>query len=110
MKSELLNPVTYLKRCIEFFTHEPFGTQEWISIESIYVPKKLLRSRPNDYKIKEYSKRFIRRGFIDVPLTVHKYDDYELNHQVELLDGYIRYLICRLKGMEYVPVKYEKVK
>ena len=106
MKSELINPVTYLKRCIELFTHEPFGTTEWIPLKSVYVPRKLLRSRPNDCKIKEYCKRFVRRGFIDVPLTVHKYDDYKLNHQVELLDGYIRYLICAFKKVKYVPVRY----
>ena len=89
--------------------HEPPNTDEWLPLKIIVIPCRFLESTPQPYKIEKYCRRFIDFGYIDKPLTIHKkgFGDYS---RYILTDGYIRYLICRLKGMEYVPVKYEKVK
>lgn len=93
----------------ESIKHEPYGTDEWIPIWNIRVPNYFFQTEPSDKKVITYAQRFIKRGFIDKPITVHKNPNRENSDIVFLEDGYIRWLICKLNNTlrhGRVPVRY----
>lgn len=93
----------------ESIKHEPYGTTEWVPIWCIRVPNYFFQTEPRDEKVITYSNRFIKRGFIDKPITVHKNPNRENSDIVFLEDGYIRWLLCKTNNQlrhGYVPVKY----
>ena len=93
----------------ESIKHEPYGTQNWIPIWNIIVPNYFFRTEPSDKKVITYAQRFIKNGFIDKPITVHKNPNCKNSDIVFLDDGYIRWLLCKTNNQlkhGYVPVKY----
>jgi len=89
--------------------HQPYGTQNWIPIWNIKVSNYFFTTEPNDKKVITYAQRFIKRGYIDKPITVHKNPNCENSDIVFLEDGYIRWLLCKTNNQlrhGYVPVKY----
>ena len=93
------------KRLIESIKHEPFDTEFWIPLDSIAIPSNY--SDPKDCKIKRCCKWFIKHGYIDEPLTVKRFTNLSDSHDYILTNGYVRYLICKFKGMKNVPVRYD---
>ena len=111
MKQE--KQISLLKRVwihiYERIKHEPYETQNWIPIKNIIVPNYFFRTEPKDEKVITYAKRFIKQGFIDKPITVHKNPNCKNSDIVFLDNGYIRWLLCKTNNQlkhGYVPVKY----
>lgn len=51
---------------------------------------------------------FLRLGHLDKPITVIAEINVRGKHnKFIIVDGYIRYLIAKQYGLEYIPVKYE---
>lgn len=71
--------------------HHPVGTQNYVNISHINVPNDFLATTPKVWKVREYYHRYFQNGCIDKPITVIKNNNTK---QIELVDGYIRYLIC----------------
>lgn len=93
----------------ESIRHEPYGTQDWIPIWNIRVPNYFFQTEPSDKKVITYAQRFIKRGFIDKPLSVHTNPNYEDSDIVFLDDEYIRWLLCKTNNQlrhGNVPVRY----
>ena len=53
----------------EMVRHEPYGTTDWIPIWNIKVSNCFFNTEPNDKKVITYAQRFIKRGYIDKPIT-----------------------------------------
>lgn len=70
--------------------HRPVGTHGYTKIENIQVSDDFLQTTPKVWKTREYYHRYFQNGFIDEPITVRKIKN---SKKVELVDGYIRYLI-----------------
>ena len=72
--------------------HRPSGTYGYVNISNIKVPEDFLATTPKVWKVREYYHRYFQNdGCIDEPITVKR---VKHSKQVELVDGYIRYLIC----------------
>ena len=71
--------------------HHPSGTHGYINIKNIKVSNDFLATTPKVWKVREYYKRYFQNGFIDEPITVRRIKN---SKEIELVDGYIRYLIC----------------
>ena len=105
-------------------THKPWGTEGYVNISRIYVPKIFLRSNPREDKIKEYYERYNKYGTIDKPLVICRNRNIKNTKFLYYLkDEYIRFLIleneidnymntynCKFKDLpdelKYVPIKY----
>lgn len=70
--------------------HHPANTQGYVDINCIVVSDDFLQTTPKVWKTREYYHRYFQNGFIDKPITVSKSSN---SRNVELKDGYIRFLI-----------------
>ncbi len=88
------------KKTVEKF-EGPEGTEEFILLETIHVPKAFLNSYPNPAKTQEVLGYVKKIGQLDEPILINK--------ETRILsDGYRRYIVAKEMKMERVPVAYEK--
>lgn len=95
----------------EHIKQQPYGTESFIDIKQITVPKYMFKTEPNDHKVKKYFKRYFRNQYLDVPITV-KSKYYNGEYHTILKDGYIRFLIAYNVLQTYMDtynVKFEEV-
>lgn len=110
----------------EHIYHQPWGTQGYMELNRIKIPKYLLNSYPSDYKVKLYYKRFLKHGYLDQPITLKTKKLKNGEKIVFLNNGYIRFLIAANQldeyrkihnimnyydipeELRYVPVKFKK--
>jgi len=79
----------------------PKGTEDFIALKEIVVPKAFLNSHPNPEKTQQVINYVKQNGHLDEPLTI--------NRETNLLtDGYRRYIVAQQLELEIVPVVYEK--
>jgi hypothetical protein len=79
----------------------PAGTEDFISIEQISVPKAFLNSTPNSEKTQKVVDYVKRTGYLDEPITINR--DTKV-----LTDGYRRYIVAKKVKLDLAPVAYEK--
>lgn len=86
---------------------KPLGTEAYVHIEDIKIPPDFTISHPSKWKIKKYTNRYVKLGYLDEPLSVVP-ETNEDGHPNKLLlvNGYIRYLIAKDWNFDLVPVKY----
>lgn len=88
---------------------KPQGADDYVRIQDIIVPPAFSRSTPSKKKIEEYTKRYIKLGYLDIPITViPETNECGTPNKLVITDGYIRYLIAKDWGMDLVPVKYKR--
>ncbi|MGG4264377.1 plasmid stabilization protein [Peribacillus simplex] len=79
----------------------PTGTEDFMALKAIVVPKAFLNSYPNPEKTQQVVNYVKQTGHLDEPLTINR----ETNM---LTDGYRRYIVAQQLELEIVPVAYEK--
>jgi hypothetical protein len=85
----------------------PKCTVEYVRLSDIIIPRDIAESKPSKKKVEEYTKRYIKLGYIDVPITVYpETNERGRPNKLILVDGYIRWRICRDWNEDLVPVKY----
>lgn len=67
-----------------------------IFLNDIIIPKKFKESRPRADKVTKVYNHFMQFGKLDKPIVV--------NRQLELQDGYIRYLVLKMNAFTHADV------
>lgn len=84
----------------------PLGTEQYINIDDVIIPKEILYSHPRPQKIKEYIRRFKELGYLDKPITVEQDKSYPNSPCIILRDGYIRLIIAKKFNFKKVPIRF----
>ena len=87
---------------------KPKGTVEYVRMSDIIIPRFIAESHPSQKKIDEYTKRYIKFGYIDTPVTVYpETNEKGKPNKLILVDGFIRWKIAKEWNEDYIPVKYQ---
>ena len=70
---------------------------KWVALLDIVINEPFASSKPRSSKINKIRNYYSEYGYIDKPIVI--------NHNNILLDGYLRYLVLKENGAEYVKAK-----
>lgn len=90
---------------IKQMEYTPVNTQFFVPIEKIIIKSSFSKTTPSEEKVKKYTRLFHKIGGIDTAITVTLDKFHDSNGKVWLVDGYIRYLICKEQGITMIPIK-----
>lgn len=91
------------ERIYEFIHKQPCGTEEVIDINEIHITKDFEVTIPKKWKMDKCRVFVKEKGYIDTPVTI----EIRRNRKC-LVDGYVRYLVCKEFGIDKISVKYIK--
>lgn len=111
--SKVIKKLTLKERMSLRLHKKPLGTEFYVDINKISVPKYMIESRPSPEKQRQYFDRFQKYGVIDKPIIVKRNNSItSKTYPYILKDSYIRHLIIRnfvgKYGSYQIPCKFKE--